>query len=201
VLTGPVTSASRTLVASLGSGNDRFTASLLGGTQIAGNLNISVSGQRGNDRLSGFSFGTFAGQSSFYWSTQGGQGDDTLSFQQSSNINQSAVETVIQSGGNGEDKITASYIGRLLGSLTVIGDGGTGNDRISTILIVANTSTGVLVGSAVLGGPDNDNLTFLIPNQGSAFVFNQIIDGDGGIDSCTRTTNVLAFHCETNRFA
>jgi len=199
-LNGPLTSSSRSIAVSLGRGDDRFTANLLGGTSVSGNLGITVFGQQGNDRLTGTAVGTFAGVSAFGWTTLGGQGDDLLEFQQSANTNENASESITQVGGNGTDRITTNYLGRLNGLFSTTDVGGGGEDRISVTIVVANNSTGQLVGSAVLGGGADDNLTFLIPNSGQAFVFNQVLDGGGGFNTCTRTTNVLAFRCQRDRF-
>jgi hypothetical protein len=195
-LTGPVVSG-RNVQVFLGGGNDLFQMTVRQDV-LAGKLNVSVDGGAGNDVISLTQIGSLP-SSSLSFTANGGAGNDAVLYTTTSfiDVEPDSHITLNMEGGDGSDLVRARFSGLLNGTMNFILAGDAGVDQVGATVNVAAGSTGQLIPSRVLGGTGNDTLTFLVHNNSmSATTFNQLLDGDGGIDTSLRTNDVIQFHCE-----
>jgi hypothetical protein len=196
-LTNPLMTA-RSVSASLGRGKDSFMANLKGGLGDGSSLALNVDGGAGPDTLTA-SLGAGLGHNSrlaIHFRGRGGKNTLSVTADPHADVAAGAALTVDLKGNGTSDTISSTYSGRLDGTYEVHERGGNGRNRLSADIRLAMGSTGQLLPSSVIGGPGNDQLTFTVENPDTVPANNEIVDGRGGINTCTRTDNVVVLHCE-----
>lgn len=183
----------RSLYVDLKAGDDRFDAFLRRNLRSNANLQIAVRGGQGNDRITSTTVAQLAAGAVLDVYLEGGAGDDTVRALTTSfvGISPNAQYNVSLSGGAGNDILQATYQGRMDGTMSLFMDCGSGNDKASATYTLMRGSTGSMQPAALLGGSGNDDLTMLIGNFGTGLTLNNLLDGGGGFDVATRTTNVI----------
>ncbi len=166
-LTGNLISA-RQVVNILNAGNDQFTANLPYDIQTTKVLDLEAYGDAGSDNLQIHQAGKVTAGTVFPL-LNGGNGNDTLSYDYTGDIQAGAVVGPVLQGAAGNDTIKLNYSGTVLGQFlynnTV--DGGSGNDSISVDAHLGSTSTGKVGTSQTLpalvqGGDNNDQIRYVI---------------------------------------
>lgn len=174
----------RQVFVDLGSGDDRFEASLADGAGI------------GSDLLAGSQLSLVA---------EAGDGLDYMGASAGSDVDvhQTASLLIDYRGGDDPDSIHVTYRGELDGYLYLYLGGQHSHDWITAYFTFDGGSTGYLRGTSsqgvgsygaaarVDGSSGHDTLTFVVRDLGGAHVFARI-DGDDGYDRGTRTVNVVS---------
>jgi hypothetical protein len=192
-LTGPL-SGGRNISVSLGNGNNRFVGTLRRDILSGAALGISVFGGAGANRVILNQIGSLQAGSSLQFNTQLGNGGNTVTYQTTNlvTIGAGAFLGLNINSGRGDDHLAAFINSVNNGNIQTTVNTGDGNNSAVVDLELLPGSTGNVDGSSVNGGRGNDNLTFIIHNRGTGFAANQQLNGGGGFDTATRTTNVIA---------
>jgi hypothetical protein len=195
-LTGDLTT-SRTVTAFLGRGDDTFSATLRRNIQSTGSLNLNAYGGGGNDRLMATLIGSLFGNAKLNINYNGGRGNNILNIISATYVNVDAGSTLTENlAGNGQsDHVFADYVGVMNGNYSINESAGRRDSNLFADVELAPGSTGTVGPSELRGGPGNDNLTFVVHNPGTASANDNTLDGGGGLNSDTRTTNVVSFNC------
>jgi hypothetical protein len=157
---------SRTVVATLGVGNDTFLANIDHSMRATGALQIEAYGGAGKDNLATVQTGTtVAGTVVPY--LQGDEGNDTITYSYTGTVAAGAIVAPGLLGGAGNDTLRLDYTGQVLGQLlyNYTLDGGAGNDTVVGQARVLADSSGKVghdasLNSVVQGGDGNDSVTF-----------------------------------------
>jgi hypothetical protein len=199
-LIGDLTTA-RLVDVSLGGGADQFTATVRRNLLAGSSLTINAHGAGGPDTLDAVVIGSLAANARLAFNYDGGAADNSLSVRTASAVTVSpgAVLTENLTGGGFSDHIVSRYQGVMSGSLQINARGGRGPNTLSADIELAPGGTGQVLPSALIGGPRQDTLTFIVHNPGTVAANSQSLDGDGGFDTAIRTTNVVVFHVERDR--
>jgi hypothetical protein len=196
-LTGDLVSA-RTVVATLGAGNDQFTASVDHAVQTTQMLDLEAFGEAGNDILAIRQAGPVTAGTVFPY-LQGDAGDDTLSYTAVGDIGAGATVGPGLVGGDGNDTIALGFSGNVDGQLLYNStiDGGPGDDSLGAQVAVGADSTGKVgtdsaTTAVVQGGDGDDQIRFAVavdPSATGVKVFGTAVGG-AGTDTARRTSNV-----------
>lgn len=192
-------SGQRTIQANLGGGNNSFSAFLRRNLLPGSSLGIAVNGGGGDDHLAATLIGNIGAGAQLNIALNGQAGNNVLDVFSASLVRVdpgASVNVGLFGAGRGTNRMLDEFFGTLNGSYTVFENGGVGPNRLFADLEVAPRSTGRVTGSLLHGGPGNDNLTFQIHVPVGFSADNQVLDGDGGFDTDTRTLNVIAFNTE-----
>jgi hypothetical protein len=188
----------RVVLASMGQGEDHFTANIRGNVNTTGALDLEGYGDGGNDTLTINQTGAIHSGVVFPF-LEGDGGNDILAFHGTGNLGPDGNLGPALSGGNCYDAITVYYTGVIQGkyqhNLTI--DGGNGRDVLSNTVNALRGSTGVIgydaaTKSVVQGGTGNDMITYAVnvdPADTGLQVFG-LATGGRGIDMVQRTKNV-----------
>ena len=189
-------STTRTVDVNLGGGNDRFVATIRRNLLTGSSLTINAKGGGGNDDLQAVLIGSLAANSHLALNYDGGGGNNIIRVSSATLVNLAAGSSLIENltGGGFADRVVSEYQGVLGGRFQINEQGGRGpNTEIADVEIAAG-STGTVLPSTVIGGPQNDMLTFLVHNRSGIPANQNFLDGDGGFNIGFRTTNVIANH-------
>jgi len=196
-LTGDLV-APRNVLATMGAGNDVFTANINGAVNNSSGLGMQVYGDAGSDQLTVNQRGPVLAGSVFPY-LDGGAGNDAITYAGTGDISAGASVSPGISGGAGQDTINATYTGVINGNYihNLAIDGGAGNDHIVDNVNVKANSTGTVGASSntpavVQGGSGQDDVRFAVivdPAATQAQV-NAYALGGTGKDVVQRTSNV-----------
>jgi hypothetical protein len=192
-------SASRSVSANLGIGNDDYLSST--GFLISAVFSESVQGSSGNDTLV-YSFAGAGGTSSTSINMMGGAGQDRIiadalignSFGHL--IDAASTVAFNLNGGSGDDLLSTQALVELDGEFTVVEDGGSGSDRISNhIVLAADSGVGEPVAPTLtvskLGQKGRDRFNAFINKLSPApITITATIDGGADKDTVTTAGNV-----------
>jgi hypothetical protein len=131
------------------------------------NLRVGVEGNTGDDSISVTLGSLSAAHVGLY--LDGGAGSDDLSVTgAAANISADSALRMALYGGRGDDSITGTFDGQILGRFSYDASGGSGDDTIVGNITIDSGSTGKVHAAAGGGGGNNQVTLNVIDNSGGA---------------------------------
>jgi hypothetical protein len=181
-------------------GNDTVSYTLARTLSSGQSRRVTIDMGTGQDNVKASLNGALSSNSRFQLNVKGGTGHDRVVVASASTIPANAFLILNLSAGGDFNVIRVSHTAQLTGQLIVNASVSGRYERINATLTPASGSTG-LVSASVQGGPGNDALR-LIARKASVFDtvgFDAFLNGGGGIDTCSHTSNVVATNCAVDR--
>jgi len=194
---GLTTGQIRNLQIDTGEGHDNVRVTLSGNLTSTSRLRLRVGGGTRDSRIKVIESGSIASNASVLMNLSAGGDANKIAVTNTATISSGgSLVTNLSAGGNFnflQVRQTNQVVGRMTVNASVSGL----YERIVDSLTLASGSTG-LVTANVQGGPGNDNLRFVVRKQ---VVFDSAgldvsLNGGAGLDSCFRTSRVVAQNCE-----
>jgi hypothetical protein len=181
-------------------GNDTVTYTLSRNLSSGQSRKVLIDMGTGQDKVTVNLNAALSSNSHLEVDTKGGTGNDKVVVNSAATVAANAFLTLNLSAGGNFNLIRVAHTALVTGQLNVNASVSGLYEHISAVLMPAPGSTG-LVTANVFGGPGNDALR-LIARKGSVFDtvgFDAFLNGGGGIDTCSRTSNVAATNCAIDR--
>jgi hypothetical protein len=193
------TGQSRKLTIDMGTGHDKVNVTLNSGLASKAQFKLKIFGGTRLNRINVTGAGTIAASASLKMNLSAGGDANRINVTEGSRVVSGASLVMNLNAGGNSNLLDVTQNGQVTGILKVISSTSGQYETIDTMLTPAGGSSGTLT-AKVFGGPGRDALR-LLARKGSEFdklAFDAVVNGGGGIDTCTHTTNVTSVNCEIN---